>query len=412
MGEAENTQDSGTRRTLAAIVFTDVAGFSALMETDEDRTLRLVARDLDLIRNTCEELGGKALKSTGDGLLMSFDSAVQAAACALQTQQKLAELARDLPDEEVLMHRIGIHLGDVFISENDVMGDGVNVAARIQTEAPPGGICISQTVYDVVKNRLGVKATYLGPRELKNIKEAVPVYRIILDAHSTAEATRIGRAAALRRTWIIWGAAGAGIVAVAIIALLWLKPWAPKETPPVGPDTPRRQPGVTPPPVSSGPASSQPTGPTAPEIAKTVVDAARHAAVTTRNFPRMLRWLEEKDLKDTPLYTRYTQMKPLGVWLAAHLRNISRDKPLVIRMPGRPGPARRIWTSDGDGDLVYEGPGGRREQDLKDIEPPEMARIALALLKDQPVVSPSIRIAVRAYIEECKDLGLIPQVFP
>ncbi|MBL7133232.1 MAG: adenylate/guanylate cyclase domain-containing protein [Phycisphaerae bacterium] len=408
MSETDNQQDSGSRRTLAAIVFTDVAGFSALMEKDEDRTLRLVARDLDLIRNTCEQLGGKALKSTGDGLLMSFDSAVQAAACALQTQQELAEQARNLPPEDVLMHRIGIHLGDVFITENDVMGDGVNVAARIQTEAPPGGICISQTVYDVVKNRLGVKATYLGPRELKNIKEAVPVYRIILDAHAAAEAARIGRSAVLRR-WITWLAAGAGVAAVAIIALLWIKPWG-KEEPPAGVRRPGGQAAVTP-----GSGASQPTRPAGPKVPKALLDAARHEAVTTRNFPKMLQWLEEKGLKDTPLYARYSGMKILGVWVTGLLRNISHDKPLVLHTPGRQSPPRqilRIWTSDGQGDLVFEGPGGRREQDVKDIEPPLMARIALALMKDQPVVNPRIRIAVRAYIEECKDLGLIPQVFP
>ncbi len=405
MDKTDNTPEPNAKRTLAAIVFTDVAGFSALMEKDEDRTLRLVARDLDLIRNICQQLGGKALKSTGDGLLMSFDSAVQAAACALQTQQKLSEQARDLPPEDVLMHRIGIHLGDVFITENDVMGDGVNVAARIQTEAPPGGICISQTVYDVVKNRLGVKATYLGPRELKNIKEAVPVYRIILDAHAAAEVERIARAAVVRRR-IIWLAAGAGVAAVAIIALLWTKPWAKKE-PPAGTPTPGSQPAVL-----VGPAATQPTRPTRPEVDKAVVDAARHEAVSTRNFSRMLRWLEEKDLKDDVLYARYSQMEPLRVWLAAHLRNISRDKPLIIRMSGGQSPATRIWTSDGAGDLVYEGPGGRREQDIKDIEPPQMARIAHALLKDQPAANPRIRIAVRVYIEECKDLGLIPQVFP
>lgn len=410
MGKTDNTPEPSAKRTLAAIVFTDVAGFSALMEEDEDRTLRLVARDLDLIRNTCQQLGGKALKSTGDGLLMSFDSAVQAAACALQTQQKLSEQARDLPPEDVLMHRIGIHLGDVFISENDVMGDGVNVAARIQTEAPPGGICISQTVYDVVKNRLGVKATYLGPRELKNIKEAVPVYRIILDAHAAAEAARVDRSAVLRRR-IIWVAAGAGVAAVAIIALLWIEPWAKKEPPII---RLRRPPGgqVL---VTSSPAASQPTRPTRPKVDKVLVDAARHEAVTTRNFPRMLRWLEEKGLKDTPLHARYSQMEPLRVWLVAHLRNISHDKPLIIRMPGGQGQGEqvvRIWTSDGEGDLVFEGPGGRREQDVKDIEPPQMARIAHALLKDQPAANSRIRIAVRLYIEECKDLGLIPQVFP
>ncbi|GAG31831.1 unnamed protein product, partial [marine sediment metagenome] len=207
---------------------------------------------------------------------------------------------------------------------------------------------------------------------------------------------------------IIWLAAGAGVAAVAIIALLWIKPWAKKEPPAGG--RPGGQAALL-----AGSAASQPTRPTMPKVDKALADAARHEAVTTRNFPRMLRWLEEKGLKDTPLHARYSQMEPLRVWLPAHLRNISRDKPLIIRMPGRRGQGEqvvRIWTSDGEGDLVFEGPGGRREQDVKDIEPPLMARIGLALMKDQPGANSRIRIAVRVYIEECKDLGLIPQVFP
>jgi len=86
---------------------------------------------------------------------------------------------------ERLEHRMGIHLGDIFISESDAMGDGVNIAARLQSEAEPGGICISQTVYDVVKNKLAIRAVALGPRELKNIREAIYAYRIVLDAESS-----------------------------------------------------------------------------------------------------------------------------------------------------------------------------------------------------------------------------------
>ena len=109
---------------------------------------------------------------------MYFVSAVQAVASSLEIQTKLAEPAADIPGEEGLSHRIGIHLGDVFISQSDVMGNGVNIAARLQTEAEPGGICISQTVYDVVKSRLSLNATYVGPLSLKNIQEPVPAYQI------------------------------------------------------------------------------------------------------------------------------------------------------------------------------------------------------------------------------------------
>jgi len=172
------------QRTLAAIVFTDVVGFSARMQADEDRTLRLLDRDFALVREQCAQHHGSVLKTTGDGLLLYFPSAVQAVACALAMQRHFAAAARDQPPAETLVHRVGIHLGDVFVSEQDVMGDGVNIAARLQAEAAPGGICISQTVYDVVKNKLTLHVTSLGPRELKNIAESIPIYRLLLEAQA------------------------------------------------------------------------------------------------------------------------------------------------------------------------------------------------------------------------------------
>ena len=170
------------QRALAAIIFTDVVGFSARMQADEETSLRLLERDFAVMREMCAHHEGSVLKTTGDGLLLYFTSAVQAVACALAMQRHFAEEARRLPATEMLAHRLGIHLGDVFVSEQDVMGDGVNIASRLQAEAAPGGICISQTVYDVVKNKLALQVINLGPRDLKNIAQAVPVYRILLEA--------------------------------------------------------------------------------------------------------------------------------------------------------------------------------------------------------------------------------------
>jgi len=167
-------------RTLAAIVFTDGVNFSARMSANEERTLELMRHDMQLMSQLCEQHGGRVLKSTGDGLLMFFSSAVSAVACALEIQQKIAEVTHNLSPAETLVHRIGIHLGDVFISETDVMGNGVNIAARLQTEAEPGGVCISQTVYDVVKPSLSLNAQYLGPLELKNIPEPVPAFKLLI----------------------------------------------------------------------------------------------------------------------------------------------------------------------------------------------------------------------------------------
>lgn len=167
-------------RTLAAIVLTDAVGFSARMSIDEELTLTLIQRDQQLMEQVCRQFEGQVLKSTGDGLLMYFASAVQAVTCALEVQQELSRINASLEPKQVLLHRVGVHLGDVFFSQSDVMGNGVNIAARLQTEAYPGGICISQVVYDVVKSRLALNATFAGPLKLKNIQETVPAYHLVL----------------------------------------------------------------------------------------------------------------------------------------------------------------------------------------------------------------------------------------
>ncbi len=163
---------------LAAIAFTDVESFTPKMAADEQHTLALIQRDFQLMTQICQEFDGQVLKPLGDGLLMYFVSAEKAVSSAVEIQKALATAAANLPERDILKHRIGIHLGDVFFSGNDVMGNGVNMAARLQTLAPAGGICLSQTVYDVVKNRLSLSAKFLGQKQLKGISDAVSVYQI------------------------------------------------------------------------------------------------------------------------------------------------------------------------------------------------------------------------------------------
>ena len=178
------TSDLRGNRTLATVVFTDCVGFSARMSVREDHTLDLIRRDLKLMRRICERFEGRVLKSTGDGLLMYFISGVKAVECAVEIQKVIRIQTAPLRPEDCLQHRIGIHLADMFITETDVMGNGVNIAARLQSEADPGGICISQTVYDVVRSGLNLETHYLGPRELKNIQQIVPIYKILLEPES------------------------------------------------------------------------------------------------------------------------------------------------------------------------------------------------------------------------------------
>ncbi|NJN04224.1 MAG: protein kinase [Leptolyngbyaceae cyanobacterium SL_1_1] len=166
------------QRTLAAIVVTDAVGFSARMAADEEQTLLIIHQHLQLMSELCVQYEGRVLKSTGDGLLMYFASAVQAVSSGVKIQQQLAQVNQQQPPKQRLLHRIGIHLGDVFFSQSDVMGNGVNIAARLQTVAHPGCLCISQLVYDVVKARLTLHAEDAGPLQLKNIQEAVPAYHV------------------------------------------------------------------------------------------------------------------------------------------------------------------------------------------------------------------------------------------
>ncbi|MEA5463692.1 protein kinase domain-containing protein [Leptothoe sp. PORK10 BA2] len=163
------------QRALAAIVVTDAVGFSARMSVDEERTLGLIRHDLALMENQCQAFDGQVLKSTGDGLLMYFVSAVQAVGCAIAIQKAFISRASD---SDSLAHRIGIHMGDVFFNQSDVMGNSVNIAARLQTQAKPGGICLSQLIYDLVKVRLSLDAEFVGPLKLKNIQDPISVYHL------------------------------------------------------------------------------------------------------------------------------------------------------------------------------------------------------------------------------------------
>jgi class 3 adenylate cyclase len=207
------------QRRLAAIMFTDVVGFSARVQANEALSLRLVKRDLALITQACAASGGQVLKSTGDGLLMAFPTAGAAVNCALAVQKKLTQASQSLPPDQLLQHRIGIHLGDVYITDSDVMGNDVNIAARVLSEAGAGEICVSQTVYDVVKHRLSIKGIYLGERELKNISEPLPIFKLPVSGEEIAAPGR--RRAAV---WIVAGATGATLIAVIAWSLLHRRP--------------------------------------------------------------------------------------------------------------------------------------------------------------------------------------------
>lgn len=166
------------QKMLAAIVFTDVAGFSQRAQHDEARTLSNMRRDIAVMEGVCRKCGGTILKTLGDGVLMKFGSAQDAVIAGIDIQKALYQQAQVLDPFDALEHRMGIHLGDIIVSQSDVLGDGVNIAARLQSIARPGAICLSRTVYDVIKGKTDLPAKYLGPRTLKGIREPVMVWEV------------------------------------------------------------------------------------------------------------------------------------------------------------------------------------------------------------------------------------------
>lgn len=166
------------QRSLAAIVITDAVGFSKWMSEDEDAALAVINQDLKIITELCNDFEGKILKSTGDGVLMYFISGVQAVSCAIEIQKKFVSLTLNDTVSEHFTHRIGVHLGDIFFNQDDMMGTSVNIAARLESEAKPGAICMSQVVYEVVKYRLKLDAIYAGELSLKNINQSVSAYHV------------------------------------------------------------------------------------------------------------------------------------------------------------------------------------------------------------------------------------------
>jgi len=208
-------------RKLAAILAADVVGYSRLAGSDEERTLaRLRALRSDLIDPTIAVHHGRAVKRTGDGVLVEFRSVVDAVRCAIEVQNGMVERNAGLPPERRIDFRIGIHLGDVVEeSDGDLMGDGVNIAARLESIAKPGSICLSEDAYRQVKSRLDLAVSDLGAIELKNIAEPVRVYSLAVGKPALAKPTK--PAVPNRRP--IFLLLGAGIVAlIVIVAGIWL----------------------------------------------------------------------------------------------------------------------------------------------------------------------------------------------
>src|SRR5271168_3422992 len=176
-------------RRLAAILAADVVGYSRLMGEDEAGTARAVREHRDAARPIVAGLGGRIVKTMGDGLLLEFPSVVAAVECAVAIQKLMVERNADIPEPKRVVYRIGANLGDVLIEGDDILGEGVNIAARLEAICEPGGVMVSGSAFDQVRGRIDAEFVDIGEKALKNIARPVRAFALKTGSDSAAAST-------------------------------------------------------------------------------------------------------------------------------------------------------------------------------------------------------------------------------
>jgi class 3 adenylate cyclase len=386
------------QRQLAAIMFTDVVGYSAQMHDAELATLNRVERDLASMRRTVENRSGLVMKMTGDGLLIQFASAVEAVACALEIQRTFHSRLEAGVISSPLRHRIGIHVGDVFVTEGDVMGDGVNIAARLVAIAPPGGIVISQMVFEMVKNKLPLHTVRLGAQQLKNIKAAVNAYKVLLEdpalaatappppvapaggvpvpapAPAPGGASRLQKVAAL--VLLVAGLAVAGNY--------FFRQYLAHEEELAASQSAQAALGAR------LKKSDEPKGDALPAAPA----AADFAALTTATPAR----LQGDGANAALIQSATTSANLLLAWLTSELARYTKDRPLVVTGLGDPAFAgARIFTGANQEIFFAEGGAFRRRTWAELKEPVQAAIIVSALSQASPPAGPELQRGAEAF---------------
>jgi adenylate cyclase len=209
-------------RRLAAILAADVAGYSRIVGADEEGTHeRLRGHFTELVEPKIKEYRGRTVKNTGDGLLAEFASVVDAVRCAAEVQRGMIDREPQVPDERRIRFRIGVNLGDVIAEDNDIFGDGVNVAARLEALAEPGGICISRTVREQIRDKLPYPFEDRGEQSVKNIARPVRAYALRPDTIADLSPSRPSVASPRRRQRPLIAISGAAVVAVVLAVIAW-----------------------------------------------------------------------------------------------------------------------------------------------------------------------------------------------
>jgi adenylate cyclase len=206
--------EEGFKRKLTAILSADAVGYSRLMEDNEEATIQTLNTYRNSMANLIVQHSGRVVDMTGDNLMAEFSSVVDAVKCAVETQKQMSERNADLPDNRRMLFRIGVNLGDIVEEDNRIYGDGVNIAARLEGLAEGGGICISGTAYDQLKNKLELGYQYLGEHSVKNLRAPVRVYKVLMEPEAVGKI--IGEKRKTKR-WLT--------LAAAVVLLIGLAGW-------------------------------------------------------------------------------------------------------------------------------------------------------------------------------------------
>jgi len=218
--------EEGFKRKLTAILSADVEGYSRLMSEDEGATVRMLTAYREVMTTLIQQHNGKVLDSTGDNLLAEFASVVDAVQCAVSVQKEIQSRNAGLPENRRMQFRIGINLGDVIEEGDRIYGDGVNIAARLEGLAEPGGICISKTAFDHIESKLPYGYEYIGDQTVKNIPKPVGAYRVQMEPRVTVPESEEAKPARpeRRRTYFIGAAALAVLVLLAGVWYFYSRP--------------------------------------------------------------------------------------------------------------------------------------------------------------------------------------------
>jgi adenylate cyclase len=220
----------GFKRKLAAILSADVVGYSRLMGEDEPATVRTLETYKRVVSDLIQQHRGRVVDSPGDNLLAEFASVVDAVKCAVAVQKEIQSRNLELSETRRMQFRIGINLGDVIEEEDRIYGDGVNIAARLESLAEPGGICVSKTAFDHIESKLPLGYEYLGEQAVKNIAKPVGAYKVLMEPRVMVKAQAQAKRKEVSGSRLRYIALGSVLLIVAIGILFWRLAFQPSET--------------------------------------------------------------------------------------------------------------------------------------------------------------------------------------